>query len=52
MSVNKILKATLSGEFKQGERKSWLAMAWGSQVVVLGLITGLLNYDLIVLEKL
>lgn len=51
MSVGKILKAASAGGFKRGERKSWLSMAWGSQVVVIGLIAGFLNYDLIVLEK-
>ena len=34
-----------------GERSEWLKMAWYSQLVALGLATGMLHYDLIVLEK-
>ena len=33
------------------EKKTWLKMAYYTQLVVLGLLTGLLRYDLILLEK-
>jgi len=46
-----ILKTLPRLHMSGGERREWLKMAVSSQLVALGLATGLLHYDLIVLEK-
>jgi len=51
MTVFQILKTLPRARMSWGERAEWLKMAFYSQLVALGLATGLLHYDLIVLEK-
>lgn len=51
MTVSQILKTVPRARMSAGERREWLKMAFYSQLVALGLATGLLHYDLIVLEK-
>lgn len=51
MTVSQILKTVPRSGMSRGERREWLKMAYYSQLVALGLATGLLHYDLIVLEK-
>jgi len=51
MTVFQILKTLPRARMSWGERTEWLKMAFYSQLVALGLATGLLHYDLIVLEK-
>ena len=51
MTVTQILKTVPGLKMSGGERREWLKMAWYSQLVALGLGTGLLHYDLIVLSK-
>jgi cyclopropane fatty-acyl-phospholipid synthase-like methyltransferase len=52
MSVIQIIKLVFLQKLDHLELKQWLKMAFSSQIVVLGLLTGLINYHLIVLEKL
>lgn len=49
LAVRQILQ--WSRRVRGPERKEWLKMAAASQVVALGLATGLIYYDLLVLEK-
>jgi cyclopropane fatty-acyl-phospholipid synthase-like methyltransferase len=51
MTVFQILKTLPRARMSWGERAEWLKMAFYSQLVALGLATGLLHYDLIVLER-
>jgi cyclopropane fatty-acyl-phospholipid synthase-like methyltransferase len=51
MTVSQILRSVPRTSMSGSERREWLKMAWYSQLVALGLATGLLHYDLIVLEK-
>lgn len=54
MTVFQILKTVPRAHrarMSWGERTEWLKMAFYSQLVALGLATGMLHYDLIVLEK-
>jgi hypothetical protein len=51
MTVSQILRTVPRSRMSAGERNEWLKMAWYSQLVALGLATGLLHYDLIVLVK-
>jgi len=51
MTVTQILKTVPRSHMSGGERREWLKMAFYSQLVALGLGTGLLHYDLIVLEN-
>ena len=51
MTVFQILKTLPRARMSWRERAEWLKMAFYSQLVALGLATGLLHYDLIVLEK-
>jgi ubiquinone/menaquinone biosynthesis C-methylase UbiE len=51
MTVSQILGTVPRARMSGGERSEWLKMAWYSQLVALGLATGMLHYDLIVLEK-
>lgn len=52
MTVRRILSTLGSAPFTAAQRREWLKMALSSQIVALGLATGLIRYDLIVLEKL
>jgi cyclopropane fatty-acyl-phospholipid synthase-like methyltransferase len=52
MTVTQILRSLPRMKMSGGERREWLKMAWYSQLVALGLATGLLHYDLIVLERI
>ena len=51
MTVWQILKTAPFSTFTAAERREWLKMAFYSQLVALGLWTGLVHYDLVVLEK-
>jgi hypothetical protein len=51
MSVSQIFKTALRSRFTPAERREWLAMAFYSQLIAIGLATNLLHYDLLVLEK-
>ncbi|MBE7439725.1 MAG: methyltransferase domain-containing protein [Spirochaetales bacterium] len=54
MTVREILKGMIRRKDKGltgNERSTWLKMALNTQVVVSGLLTGLIRYDLIVLRK-
>lgn len=51
LSVWQILKTAPFGRFTAAQRREWLKMAYYSQLVALGLWTGLVSYDLLVLEK-
>jgi SAM-dependent methyltransferase len=51
LSVAHILKIVPRKGMSGAERREWLKMALASQFVALGLATGLLHYDLIVMEK-
>ena len=51
MTVFQILKTLPRARMSWGERAEWLKIAFYSQLVALGLATGLLHYDLIVLER-
>jgi ubiquinone/menaquinone biosynthesis C-methylase UbiE len=51
MTVSKILRLAPHSAVSRAERREWLSMAFYSQLVVLGLISNLVHYDLIVLEK-
>lgn len=51
LTVWRILRTLASAPFDAAQRWEWLKMAASSQVVAVGLATGLLHYDLIVLEK-
>jgi ubiquinone/menaquinone biosynthesis C-methylase UbiE len=52
MTVTQILRTVPRMRMSGGERREWLKMAFYSQLVALGLATGLLHYDLITLEKM
>ena len=52
MTVTQILRTVPRARMSAGERREWLKMAYYSQLVALGLATGLLHYDLIVLERM
>lgn len=51
MSVGHILRTLGVGRFSALERIEWLKMAFYSQLVAIGLATGLVTYDLLVFEK-
>jgi ubiquinone/menaquinone biosynthesis C-methylase UbiE len=51
MTVTKILGTVPFTKMPPAERREWLKMAFWSQLVALGLLSRLLRYDLIVLEK-
>jgi hypothetical protein len=51
MTVSQILKTVPRSGMSRSERREWLKMAYYSQLVAVGLATGMLHYDLIVLEK-
>ena len=51
MTVTKILGTVPFRKMPPAERREWLKMAFWSQLVALGLLSRLLRYDLIVLEK-
>lgn len=51
LSVWHILRTLMAGSFGASERVEWLKMAFYSQLVALGLATGLVTYDLLVFEK-
>jgi cyclopropane fatty-acyl-phospholipid synthase-like methyltransferase len=52
MTVAQIVKSVPRTRMSGGERREWLEMALYSQLVAIGLATGLLHYDLITLEKI
>lgn len=51
MSVGEILRTQLRARLRLSERVEWLKMAFYSQLVALGLWSGLLSYDLLVFER-
>jgi ubiquinone/menaquinone biosynthesis C-methylase UbiE len=51
MTVSKILRFLPNSALGGAERREWLSMAFYSELVALGLLTNLVHYDLIVLEK-
>lgn len=54
LTVRKILKGLIRRQDKgltDRERSTWLKMAFNTQIVVMGLLSGLIRYDLIVLQK-
>jgi cyclopropane fatty-acyl-phospholipid synthase-like methyltransferase len=51
MSVRQILRTALRERMSAAERREWLKMALATQFVAVALPTGMLHYDLIVLEK-
>jgi ubiquinone/menaquinone biosynthesis C-methylase UbiE len=51
MTVVKILRFAPSRGLSGAERREWLSMAFFTQLIALGLMVGLMHYDLIVLEK-
>jgi ubiquinone/menaquinone biosynthesis C-methylase UbiE len=51
MTVSQILKTAPFSRLSVTERREWMKMAFYSQLVALGLLAGLIHYDLIVLEK-
>lgn len=52
MSVRQILTTAPSSGFPAAQRREWLKMAYYSQLVALGLWSGLVRYDLLVLERI
>jgi cyclopropane fatty-acyl-phospholipid synthase-like methyltransferase len=51
MTVSQILKTAPFSRFSGAERREWMKMAYYSQLVALGLLAGLVHYDLVVLER-
>jgi cyclopropane fatty-acyl-phospholipid synthase-like methyltransferase len=51
MSVFKILRTAPGSGLNWSETRAWMSMAYTTQWVVFGLLTRLLHYDLIVLQK-
>ena len=51
MTVSQILKTAPFSRFSGAERREWMKMAYYSQLVALGLLTGFVHYDLVVLER-
>src|SRR4051812_28343244 len=52
MSVWHILRTAPFAAFTTAQRREWLKMAYYSQLVALGLWSGLVSYDLVVFEKI
>ncbi len=51
MTVFQILKTAPFAGFSPAERREWLRLGFYTQLIALGLLLGLVHYDLIVLEK-
>lgn len=51
MTVRKILTTVPFARMSTAERREWLKMAFWSQLVAIGLLTRVLRYDLIVLQR-